>query len=155
MNKEEQLMVGFRELFNKINWLNKPKMEESLKGYTSSEVHCVEFIGNHPLPNVTQLAEGMYMTRGAISKLTKKMVKKGLIESYQKPDNKKEIYFDLTEQGKRVFQIHEALHNEFQNRDKVVFDQLTEEQFTGMLHFIDSYNEHLTKEMNRQDTHSK
>nr|WP_242704524.1 MarR family transcriptional regulator [Enterococcus sp. 665A] len=148
-------MVGFRELFNKINWLNKPKMEESLKGYTSSEVHCVEFIGNHPLSNVTQLAEGMYMTRGAISKLTKKMVKKGLIESYQKPDNKKEIYFDLTEQGKRVFQIHEALHNEFQNRDKVVFDQLTEEQFTGILRFIDSYNEHLTKEMNRQDTHSK
>ena len=35
------------------------------------------------------------MTRGAISKITKKLIKKGIIESYQKPDNKKEIYFRL------------------------------------------------------------
>ncbi|MDY0393853.1 MarR family transcriptional regulator [Virgibacillus halophilus] len=33
------------------------------------------------------------MTRGAISKLTKKLMKKGFIESYQKPDNKKRNLF--------------------------------------------------------------
>ena len=33
------------------------------------------------------------MTSGAISKIAKKLIKKGIIESCQKPDNKKEIYF--------------------------------------------------------------
>ncbi|MDF2722712.1 MAG: MarR family transcriptional regulator, partial [Paenibacillus sp.] len=100
MNKEEQVMTGFRDLYNKMVWLNKDKMETSLKGYKSSEVHCIEYIGKHADSNVTKLAESFYMTRGAISKITQKLIKKGLIENYQKSDNKKEIYFRLTEQGK-------------------------------------------------------
>ena len=36
MNKEEQVMNGFRELYNKLVWLNKDKMEEGLKGFKSS-----------------------------------------------------------------------------------------------------------------------
>lgn len=56
------------------------------------------------------------MTRGAISKLTKKLIKKGLIVSYQKPDNKKEIYFRLTEQGKVINKVHEKLQKEHQER---------------------------------------
>ena len=96
MNKEEKVISGFRDLLNKMIWLNKIKMEDSLKDYKSSEVHCIEYIGKNAGPNVTRLAEAFYMTNGAISKLTKKLIKKGLIESYQKPGNKKEIYFKLT-----------------------------------------------------------
>ena len=62
------------------------------------------------------------MTRGAISKITKKLIKKGVIESYQKSDNKKEIYFRLTKSGKAVYEIHENLHKKFQKRDKVAFE---------------------------------
>src|SRR5690348_860834 len=121
MNKEDQVLTGFRELYNKMVWLNKDKMEDSLKGYKSSEVHCIEYIERNADSNVTNLAESFYMTRGAISKLTKKLINKGLIESYQKPDNKKEIYFRLTGQGKVIYKIHEDLHKEFQERDKAVF----------------------------------
>jgi hypothetical protein len=32
-----------------------------------------------------------YVTRGAISRMTKKLIQKGLVESYQKSENKKEI----------------------------------------------------------------
>ncbi|EPZ57315.1 hypothetical protein H477_2393 [[Clostridium] sordellii ATCC 9714] len=31
MNKEEQVIMGVRDLFNKIVWLNKFKMEKALK----------------------------------------------------------------------------------------------------------------------------
>jgi len=31
MNKEEQVLLGFRDLYNKLVWLNKDKMEESLR----------------------------------------------------------------------------------------------------------------------------
>ena len=149
MNKEEQVIMGVRDLFNKMVWLNKFKMEESLKEYKSSEVHCIEYIGRNVDTNVTKLSEYFYMTRGAMSKLTKKLMKKGVIESYQKPDNKKEIYFRLTEQGKEVYKTHEKLHKEFKERDKAIFEQVTEEQFDSMINFIEKYSSHLDGEIKK------
>ncbi len=149
MNKEEQVTTGFRELFNKMVWLNKLKMEENLKGYKSSEIHYIECIGKNVDSNVTKLAESLYMTRGAISKMTKKLIQKGIIESYQKPDNKKEIYFRLTEQGQAINKVHEKLHKEFQERDKPVFEKVTEKQFDSMLSFIEKYSNHLDKEIKK------
>ncbi|MBU4438034.1 MAG: MarR family transcriptional regulator [Firmicutes bacterium] len=150
MNKEEQIISGFRDIYNKLVWLNKFKMEDSLKGYTSSEVHCIEYIGSNVDTNVTKLAESFYMTRGALSKLTKKMIEKGIIESYQKPDNKKEIYFRLTEQGNAINKIHEDLHEAFQERDKAVFEDITEAQFDSMLSFMEKYRRHLDTEIKKQ-----
>lgn len=150
MNKEEQVMIGFRDLFNKMAWLNKLKMEERLKEYKPSEVHCIEYIGKNVDSNVTKLAESFYMTRSAMSKITKKLIEKGFIESYQKPDNKKEIYFRLTKQGKEINKIHEKLHKEFQERDKVVFEEVTEKQFDSMLNFVEKYSRHLDEEIKKQ-----
>lgn len=150
MSKEEQLITGFRDLYNKMVFLNKFKMEDSLKGYKSSEVHCIESIGRNADSNVTKLAESFYMTRGAISKITKKLMQKGIIESYQKPDNKKEIYFKLTEQGQSIYKIHEELHKEFKERDKAVFEPVTEEQFDIMLRFMERYRRHLDAEIKKQ-----
>lgn len=150
MNKEEQIEISFRELLNKKYLLEKFRMESSLKDYKHSEVHCITYIGRNADSNVTKLAESFYMTRGAISKLTKKLIKKGLIESYQKPDNKKEIYFELTEQGKAIYKIHDDLHKEFQKRDKAVFEQITDKQFDSILSFVEKYNHHLDAEINKQ-----
>lgn len=149
MKTEEQVMMGLWDLFNKMVWLNKIKMEDSLKGYKSSEVHFIEYIGKNVDSNVTKLAESFYMTRGAISKMAKKLIKKGIIESYQKPDNKKEIYFRLTEKGQAVYKVHEELHKEFQERDKAVFEQVTEEEFDSMLSFVENYSRHLDAEIKK------
>ena len=151
MNKEEQVILGFRDILNKIVWLNNPKMEESLKGHKSSEIHCMEFIGKNADSNVTKLAESFFMTRSAISKIMKKLLEKGLIESYQKPENKKEIYFRLTEEGLAINKIHDDLHKEFRERDKKVFEQVTEEQFDSILSFVEKYSKHLDEEINKQE----
>lgn len=151
MTNQEQLITITRSLFNKYEWLNRLEMEEKLHDYTPSEVHCIEYIEKLDQPNVTKLANALYMTRGAISKLTNKLMAKKLIESYRKPTNKKEIFFKLTKQGKDVFDIHEALHQKFQKRDQVVFDQLTETQLTTLVTFIKIYDEHINKEIKNLD----
>ena len=150
MNKEEQVKMVFRDVYNKMVWLNKVKMEDSLRGFKSSEVHCIEYIGGNEDSNVTKLAEAFYMTRGAISKMTKKLIEKGAIESFQKPENKKEVYFRLTEKGEAVYKVHQGLHKEFEQRDKAVFEQITEEQFDSMLNFLEKYSTHLDAEIRKQ-----
>lgn len=100
MNKEEQVIVGFRDLFNKMVWLNKDKMEDSLKGYKPSEVHCIEYIERNVDSNVTKLAESLYMTTGAISKITKKLIKKALSKATRSWITRKKSILGLLRKGK-------------------------------------------------------
>ena len=97
--------------------------------------------------NTIPLSTAFYMTRGAISKLTKKLIDKGLLDSYQKPGNKKEIYFRLTETGMDIFKTHEKLHHGFDERDRPVFEQLSEKEMDAILCFAKAYNEHLDDEI--------
>lgn len=150
MNKVKSLMQKMGHVQNRIVWLNKPKMEEALSGYTSSEVHCIEAIHNIENPNVKKISDDLFMTRGAISKLTKKLIKKNAITVYQKDDNKKEIYFDLTTEGNRVYSSHLALHDQFLLRDKPFFDDITEEEFEILNRFFDKYSDYLDQVIDKE-----
>ena len=90
------------------------------------------------------------MTRGAISKLTKKLIKKNAITVYQKDDNKKEIYFELTAEGNRIYSSHLALHDEFLERDKPFFDDITEEEFETLNRFFDKYSDYLDQVIEKE-----
>lgn len=149
MSKEEQAMMGLWDVFKKRMWLDSFKMKDRLKDYNPSEIHCIAYIGENEDSNVTKLAESFDMTIGAISKLSKKLIKKGLIESYQKQDNKKEVYFKLTEQGKAIYSIHAEMHRQLKDRDQPFFEQLTEEQFDVILSFAEKYNMHLDAEIKK------
>ena len=151
MNKQELLIAGFRDVLDKISWLNGQKMKAAFEGFHPSEIHSIEYIGKNPDSNVTRLAEAFYQTRGGISKITKKLMQKGMIESYQKPDNKKEIYFRLTPQGESIYQIHAKLHMEFNARDKAVFEQMTDEESAVILDFLGNYSRHLDSEIAKQN----
>ncbi|MDR3274471.1 MAG: hypothetical protein LBS81_00450 [Endomicrobium sp.] len=122
MSKEEQVIMGSRDLLNKMVWLNKFKMEESLKGYKSSEVHCIEYIGRNVDFNVTKLAGFFYMTNGAISKIAKELIKKALLKATGSRITRKKSILSLL-QGKVINKVHEELRKEFQARDKAAFSR--------------------------------
>jgi DNA-binding MarR family transcriptional regulator len=155
VDKGEQVLSGFWEIFNKRSLLDGVKMKELLKDFYPSEIHCVDHIGKNAESNVTKHAESFNMTRSAISKKTKKMIAKNLIESYRIPDNKKEIYFRLTEYGQKIFEIHEKLHEESQERDRPVLEKMTEEQYNVMLAFAEMYNKHLDMEIEKLGINAK
>ena len=68
-----------------------------------SEVVLIKTINNHPEKNVSELADMLFITKGAISQTTNKLVKKGYIRKFKYEDNKKEIYLKLTDKGKTVY----------------------------------------------------
>ncbi len=72
-------------------------------GYTVhlSELQTVSSIGEHPDVNMTQLAEIMGVTRGAISQTVRKLVTKKLV-SRTNERNHKEINLKLTSLGEMV-----------------------------------------------------
>lgn len=149
MNIGEQILADFWEVFQKKILLENFYTERKLKGYNPSEIHCIQYIGRNPNSNVTKLANAFRMTTGGITKLTKKLLKKNLIETYKMPNNKKEIYFRLTSSGEDIYKIHEELHKDFSKRDKEIFEQITDSEYACIFRFINLYSSHLDNELDK------
>lgn len=148
MDQQRVFIQSYMSLMSKLVGLNQSQMSEKLADYRHPEVETVEFIANHPDDaNVTKLAEYSDMTRGAVTKITNKMIEKGLVTDYKKPENKKERYFTLTDKGHKVFEIHESLNNEFFNRDKPVFDSVSSADLERMIAFAQTYSQYLDAEI--------
>ena len=47
------------------------------------------------------------------------------------------------------------IYTEFQERDKAVFEQVTEEEFNSIISFVEKYSRHLDAEIKKQGIHIK
>lgn len=114
--------------------------EAMFDGINLLEVHCIDRIGKIQYANVTKIANEMEMTRGSISKICKRMISKKLIESYQRSDNHKEIYFRLTESGRRLYNEHEKYHNQVRQEELSLMNTFSENEQSIILRFLIGIN---------------
>jgi DNA-binding MarR family transcriptional regulator len=150
MDKEELFFNNFNRMFTIRNILNKLPYKAYSSDFHHSEVRCIDLIGRMEEANVTKLSEAAYMTRGGISKTIKKLLNFEVIESYQKPDNKKEIYYKLTKHGEDIFLKYEEFRKAQIERDRVVFLNLKEEEKDIVIKFLETFNVHLQSQMDEK-----
>lgn len=112
------------------------KQDGLLEEIGLTEVHCIDCIGTTDHPNVTKISEQMGLTRAGISKISKRLLSKGLIESYQEPENNKEIYFKLTVSGQSVYEEHKKIHNKAQQEWLAFFEHYSTEEQAAILRFL-------------------
>jgi DNA-binding MarR family transcriptional regulator len=127
-----EIIIGIQERSDVL----QHKTDGILEGLSLAEVHCVDRIGSIEKPNVTKVAKEMRLTRGAISKISKKLQDKALIESYQDPNNKKEIYYRLTKDGKAVFCKHQSIHEEVKDKWLSLFGRYSDSEQAAILRFL-------------------
>ncbi|CUU47784.1 MarR family winged helix-turn-helix transcriptional regulator [Clostridium beijerinckii] len=147
MITDEILSTTFNNVSEIHNLIKKTAERNFLTEYTFTEVHCIEQIEKMEDPNVTKLSKNFEMTRGALSKIIKKLIEKGAVEIYRKPENKKEIYYKLTESGMSTFMEHEEMHRSRLERDKVIFSKLSEDEKATFVSILDKIHEQLTTEL--------
>lgn len=142
-NLKDNILELYEELYKKKKVLSKLISKVPLHGHGYSEVHCIYLIGKMDFPNVTKIAEQLKMTRGAISKITKKQIEDGLISTYTTPNNKKEIYFRLTEKGQQLFDEHELRRIECKERDMKFLECYPNEKLNIIEEFLTEFNSYL------------
>jgi DNA-binding MarR family transcriptional regulator len=76
-----------------------------------SEIHAIHYIGGNPEINMTQLAEISGVTKGAVSQIVKRLVRKQYIALY-KTKNKKEVNLRLSDKGYIINQQYEKFEKE-------------------------------------------
>ena len=145
MNTE--LMNLFAMYMEKQEILSKLMEDEKLHGYYYSELHTIAAIGDLAEPNVTQIANYMNVTKGAISKITKKLLEQNLIEAYQKDGNKQKIFFRLTKSGQSLYDEHEKQHNLWLKRDDTFIKQFDSKTVEQIEKFMKAFNDYLEEKI--------
>lgn len=142
-----KLMNLFAKYMEKQEILSKLTEDEKLHGYNYSEIHTIAAIGDLSEPNVTGIANYMNVTRGAISKITKKLLKQKMIEAYQIDGNKQKIFFKLTEDGQFLYEEHKKRHNLWIKRDEAFVKRFDKETVANIEKFMFAFNEYLEEQI--------
>ncbi len=145
------LTLKIENFINKINignyedqYLKELLTEKSCKDIsdiTLTECHVVDCIEKNPFINAIGISQKMSITKGGISKITSKLLKKKLINTYRMEGNKKEIFYSLTPLGKEVFLIHEQLHKKAYDKIAVLLNHYTDSELKRIGDFIGELSE--------------
>lgn len=144
MDDCQRVMERMSALQYKITCNNKrPKSFGTDKLLYQSEIHFIDAVGIEGEVNASQLSGRLGVSNGAITQVADKLSKKKLIEKYKKNDNRKEVYFRLTEQGKVAYENHKNFHRELSEKITAYLEGLSSKQIEGILGLIAVSDENL------------
>ena len=108
-----EIMEQFVRIVNKFNRFEKVPMDFGVEEMLyPSEIHTIEAIGNNARINVTHLAELLGISKGAVSQMVNKLVRKQFVKKMKLPSGAKELFLELTPRGKKAFKGHEKFHKD-------------------------------------------
>ena len=102
-----------------------PVIVDMLQDSTLLMLRVLDAIGRLEPVNGITISKQFQIPKGSVSKTTRRLLTKRLIQQESLPNNKKEILFRLTPLGRELFEVHQA------------FDQQMER---GFIRFLQRYD---------------
>lgn len=133
----------FKEFYEKQEEIERLTSASSLNEYSHTELHSLDYIGSTEYANVSAIAKNLNITRGAASKITRRLIGKENIVKFQTEDNKKEVYFKLAPKGVKIFNAHRERHAIWVNNDLQFLKTVKSEDKAVIHNFLSSFNEYL------------
>lgn len=82
------------------------------KDITNNDMHIIEAIGIQEPQNMSSIAKKMSVTMGTLTISMNSLVKKGYVSRERSEKDRRVVYIQLTEKGKRAFHHHASFHEE-------------------------------------------
>ncbi|MCF7362202.1 MULTISPECIES: MarR family winged helix-turn-helix transcriptional regulator [Vibrio] len=108
MHQLTELNNLITEFYDKMSSWEMSVVKET--GYSLAQIHTLEVLGSHGAMRMKELANRLSITTGTLTVQVEKLVQAGLIERQSIEGDRRSIQVTLTEEGKEVFQQHNALH---------------------------------------------
>lgn len=144
MNRNIELIEKLMHISNKINERGKkPKYYGTDDLLYQSEIHTIRTIKLYPHANASMLADILGITNGAITQVISKLLKKGLVEKYNLDNNKKSVYFTLTDKGNIVYENHELSDRKLMQQVLSYLDNQDCEKIKAINNFLNKVSEYL------------
>lgn len=142
---DEKILNLFKNIYEKQNELSILTDSKLFNEYSISEVHTIDLIGSEKNFNGVLIANELNMTRSAVSKIISKLMKNGLVKSYKNEENRKEIYYKLTDAGLEIYKSHEKSHKDWENRELNFFKCVDIEKKKVLREFLQDYDNYLSE----------
>lgn len=101
-----------------------------------TSVHVMDCIGDHEPINHTGIVRKMKLSKGNVTNITSKLLEMDFIRRSQLNNNRKEIYFSLTDKGRQVYHLHQKMHKEKEERFYQFIESYTEAELQTIGKFI-------------------
>ena len=124
----EELADLFVWVVNRYNEMEKiPYFTGTNLVLHRSEVHMIDAIGKNKDINITRLAKLQGITKAAVSKMVRNLVKKGLVTKNLSPETENEVILNITDEGKKVFENHQEYHRRLSGEFTGIFSGMSEQ----------------------------
>lgn len=110
---------------------------------SAREIHLLEAVHNHPDLNASELSEKLGHRKGTFSKMAHRLETSGLLIRYHNENNRKAVFYRLTEMGTRAYEGHYRFHERTSPATYEYFHYYTEEEQRTILDFIEHYTNYL------------
>lgn len=133
------LIHEFEKVMNKyVACEKKPMYYGTQKLLYRSEVHTIEAIGKNPGINVTELAQYLGITKGAVSQMIDKLIKKEMVIKKQFSNSEKEVSLELSSLGQLAYDGHEDYHKEFYDKISSILQTVPQKDIEVFLEIMKS-----------------
>lgn len=111
-----------------------------------TQFHIIELIDKNNKVNNKFLAKELNVSNPAITKSIKKLLSKGLVIELHNESNKREVYYQLTEQGEKLSFIHDDLHKKAVKKYEEVLKVFNDKELETIFKFLKRSVNELKKE---------
>lgn len=140
VNQLEQLVTKFDLITH--NYPNSELHQCLLENEISlTYAHVLAYIGDHDKTNAVSIANALNITRSGISKITTRLLKKGLIQIQYAENSKKNLSYTLTPEGQKIYLLHAASHTRIHTQVEELIDRYTEEEIACIAKFLNDLTE--------------
>ncbi len=142
MNQDMQQACNLAELF--VRMFNRIKADSCRHinkqvDITPSQFTALRYLNHHKRNLLSDLAEGLNISNAAVTKMTDRLEKKGLVERVNFAEDRRAITLQLTELGKELIQkADQAEINSWKAVIERMDDQKRDAFIRGMIAFIEA-----------------
>lgn len=110
------------------------------------QIQTLEYVIENENSNMTDLAHKLGVARTTFSKNVKSLEEQGLVEKFQRRDNKKNIYLFATDYGKKIYrQYSEYVYENWYKNLFAIADSVSDDNLEKFGEILDYYSYTLIK----------
>lgn len=130
---------------------SKPRDFGTGEMFSGSEIHMIESIGRSSNLSVTNIAEMLAVTKGAVSQTLKRLVSRGLVEKKQDPANLSRCNVELTASGRKIFEAHRKWHETLDGGFLRFFENLNDREADFLQKLLDRLEDFFVKRLRLEE----
>lgn len=150
---DKKILRKLWDIFNKKRMIDSKLLKQLILSYRGVEIYILDILGEKGDMNIKSLADTLYMTRGAISKLAGRLEQRGIVRCYKRDGNNREVYLTLTEEGQADFKRHCKMRKAIDDDMDLNSTSVETQEANAVLKILNDYNEKLDMQMKKFDVH--